>query len=70
MGGLKVNEDYGDTVPSRPQDGGLLVPNVLQVGSKPGTAPQGAEQTEEGIIHLIAVMRVIPIRWSYYCFLT
>ncbi|KAL8112055.1 hypothetical protein AgCh_019672 [Apium graveolens] len=48
VGGPKVNEDYGDTVPSKPQDGALLVPNVLQVGSKPGTAPQVAEQTEEG----------------------
>lgn len=65
MGGLKVNEEYGDTVPSRPQDAGLLVPNVLQVGSIPGTAPQGAQQTEEGIMHVISVMRVIPFSFMY-----
>lgn len=58
-----MNEDYGDTVPSRPQDAGLLVANVSQVGSIPGTAPQGAEQTEEGIIHLIFVIWVILIIW-------
>ncbi|KAL1828862.1 hypothetical protein DCAR_0208124 [Daucus carota subsp. sativus] len=60
MGGLKVNEDYGDTVPSRPQDG-LLVANVLQVGSIPGTAPQGAEQTEEGDFGTVIVRGAVEM---------
>lgn len=61
MGGLKVNEEYGDTVPSRPQDAGLLVPNVLQVGSIPGTAPQGAQQTEEGDFGTVVVRGAVEM---------
>ena len=64
-----MNEDYGDTVPSRPQDG-HLVANVLQVGSIPQTAPQVAEQTEEGRIHLILSNESFFLITSYNNFYT
>lgn len=60
-----MNEDFGDTVPSRPQDVGLQVASILPSGRFLGSLPRGPEQAGEGRINLILIILV-----SYFCSLS